>query len=89
MIIFLDDDKFASRLLDFANEYDGNEDKDDKDKSIPDNVNQILGMIKYNKPYLQQYLQSIRQNLLENPNEDADYIGNGLVEIDTLLQYLK
>lgn len=89
MIIFLDDDKFASRLLDFANEYDGNEDKDDKDKSIPDNINQILDMIKYNKPYIQQYLQSIRQNLLENPNEDADYIGNGLVEIDTLLQYLK
>ena len=89
MIIFLNDDKFASRLLDFANEYDGNEDKDDKDKSIPDNINQILDMIKYDKPYLQQYLQSIRQNLLENPNEDADYIGNGLVEIDTLLQYLK
>lgn len=89
MIIFLNDDEFASRLLDFANEYDGNEDKDDKDKSIPDNINQILDMIKYDKPYLQQYLQSIRQNLLENPNEDADYIGNGLVEIDTLLQYLK
>ena len=89
MIIFLNDDEFASRLLNFANEYDGNEDKDDKDKSIPDNINQILDMIKYNKPYIQQYLQSIRQNLLENPNEDADYIGNGLVEIDTLLQYLK